>query len=756
MHLNLSDSDRNSTCVTAWTRPTSDAADNVDNEQVYTRRAESRRDLCMHEANPDDTTLLIVAADPALREFIRKSVAAPGRRIHQAAGCDAVAELLKTTLPTLVICDVESTRSEALAVCRALREAGDARRLPIIALVDMTDHQLLSMARDAGASDYLIKPLDAERLGLRIEQVLGTRAAHQELTASRARLEVLNELVADTVLIVRRDGTVLECLSGTGGDTFLPQEDLRGQVLADIWPEDIATGLLQHVKRTLRNRRASEYEFKLDVGDQVRTYQSRFIAQGRNRVLLQLRNTTHEKTAEVRIDNLANNDVLTGLPNRHLFLQMLEHALTDARLKERELAVIYIDVEHFGKINDSFGRSTGDLVLKVIGERIRGCLRGPDSLRNGTGAAIPTVARWSADRFTVLLDEVSSARDAKAIAARIRTALRQPVTIPGQELEITPHMGAALYPRDGESIESLLHTAETAMHDARTAALTLTGMFASEDEGTLERLDMANELRWALKNNQLSLHYQPKIELESGLITGAEALLRWAHPLRGPVMPMAIIPLAEQTGMIGAIGEWVFRAACLQVLDWQQRGLECQAVAVNFSSKHFFEPGFPQALADILTETGVNPGALEIEIAEQLLRQDAREGFAVIKRLIDTGLRVAIDDFGTGYSCIPELVAAGINTVKIDHSLIKPLPENEGCGAVSSAMIAMCRELGITSVAEGVESRAQLQLLRQQHCDQVQGFIYTEALPAEAFETFLREYLARTFEGVTELEQARA
>jgi EAL domain-containing protein (putative c-di-GMP-specific phosphodiesterase class I) len=219
---------------------------------------------------------------------------------------------------------------------------------------------------------------------------------------------------------------------------------------------------------------------------------------------------------------------------------------------------------------------------------------------------------------------------------------------------------------------------------------------------------------------------------------------------------MAIIPLAEQTGMIGMIGEWVFREACLQVLDWQQRGLECQTVAVNFSSKHFFDPGFTQALADILTETGVNPGALEIEIAEQLLRQDAREGFAVIKRLTDTGLRVAIDDFGVGHSCIPDLLAAGITTVKIDHSLIKPLPESESCAAVASALIAMCRELGITSVAEGVESRAQLQLLRQQHCDQVQGFIYTEALPTDAFEAFLAEYVARTFEGVTDLEAARA
>ncbi len=703
----------------------------------------------------DDTALLIVAADPALRETVRKAVTGDRRVIYQAAGCDAVAKLLETTIPTLAICDVESVHSETLSVCRALRAVEGAAGLPIIALVDVTDHQLLTLARAAGASDYLVKPLDAQRLAVRIDQVLGTRSAHQQLKASKDRLDALTNLVADTVLIVGRDGTVLDCLSGSPVDPFGAQQDLRGQTLGAIWPAEVAAALLQQVKRALRTRAACDYEFELADGDGARAHQASCMPQGRNRVLLQVRDVTDDKTAEARFDHLANHDVLTGLPNRHMFLAHLEQAVAAARLKERELAVIYIDLARFGQINDSFGRSTGDLVLQVIAQRIQGCLRGPDSARTGNRETPPTVARWGADRFTVLLDGVDNTREAKAVARRIRTALREPLVLPDRQLELTPYMGAALYPRDGKSIEALLHTAETAMHEARTAALTLTGMFSSEGEGTLERLDLANELRWALKNGQLALHYQPKIELDSGIITGAEALLRWTHPLRGPVAPAAIIPLAEQIGLISSIGEWVFREACLQVVDWQERGLDCQSVAVNFSSKHFLEPGFGQFLAEILAETGAQPGCLEIEITEDLVRRDARKDFAVVKHLTDIGVRVAIDDFGTGYSSIPDLMAAGVSTIKIDHALIKPLPEDETCTALTAAVIAMSRELGLATIAEGVESRAQLQLLRQQRCDQVQGFIYTEALPAEAFETFLASYRAHTFADVEDLDQRR-
>ena len=439
-----------------------------------------------------------------------------------------------------------------------------------------------------------------------------------------------------------------------------------------------------------------------------------------------LNDVTYRKDAEARLNHLANHDPLTGLPNRNLLHDRLAHAI--ARRREGMAAVLFLDLDRFKLINDSYGHDVGDELLKAVAARLSACLRGED-----------TVARLGGDEFVVLLEDLPGIDAAASIAGKIAARLAEPLSVGGRELPLAASIGIALYPRDGRVPQDLLKNADTAMYRAKEAGRGGFCFFAGEmNMHALRRLTLENELRRALDGGELEVFYQPQVAMDSGRLLGAEALVRWRHPLKGLVAPADFIPVAEETGLIVALGEQVLRAACRQIADWQRRGLPPLTVAVNLSPRQFRQADLVATIAGILAETGADPARLELEITEGAAMQNADEAVAALRRLRAMGVGLAIDDFGTGYSSLSYLKRFPIDKLKIDRSFVQGVPDDGDDTAIVQAIAAMAGSLKLKLLAEGVESEAQRAFLESLGCAEAQGWLFGRALPAADFErTFL-------------------
>jgi diguanylate cyclase (GGDEF)-like protein/PAS domain S-box-containing protein len=440
------------------------------------------------------------------------------------------------------------------------------------------------------------------------------------------------------------------------------------------------------------------------------------------------KDVTVAKVAEERIQYLAYHDALTTLPNRTLFSQFLNRGISQAYRYDKKLAVLFIDLDRFKSINDTLGHDAGDLLLKEVAARLKRCLRGSDML-----------ARLGGDEFVVLLEEVSDSKYLGTVAQKLLSAVVKPFEMAGQEFRVTASVGISVYPIDGRDEQTLMKNADIAMYRAKEEGKNNYQFYSSElDVNSFERLALESSLRRALERNELELHYQPKVDLRTRAITGMEALLRWQHPDLGVVAPAQIIPVAEQTGLIVPIGAWVLETACRQNKAWQEQGLPALPVAVNLSARQFADQNLLHTITSILEETGLSPFCLELEITESMVMRDIENATRVLSELRKMGVRIAIDDFGVGYSSLAHLKAFPIDTVKVDRSFIRNLPGDAEDRTITEAIITIGRKLGLTVVAHGVETQAQLDFLQEQACDEFQGFACSQPLPAQQFEEMLR------------------
>src|ERR1700678_2087974 len=437
--------------------------------------------------------------------------------------------------------------------------------------------------------------------------------------------------------------------------------------------------------------------------------------------------------AEHRIVKLAYFDALTGLPNREQSRSRLNSALTAAKQQQRMLAVLYLDLDNFKRVNDTLGHAVGDELLCLVAARLRQSLRLGDTIEGESAAGARTghVARLGGDEFIVILPGIRTADDAAAVAARLIAELQQPMRLALHALVITPSIGIAVYPSDGVDDETLLRNADLAMYFAKRRS---PGSFAFYDAAmnaaALHRFTLEAKLRGALERGEFSLHYQPQFDVRSGALSGMEALLRWTNPELGVVTPPEFIPVAEETGLIIAIGEWVLRSACAQAKAWVDEGLPVVRMAVNVSGQQFVLREFPLLVASIIKETGIEPSMLELEITESVVMKDeswAEQALATLKEL---GVSLAIDDFGTGYSSFGRLRHFAVDRLKIDRSFMTSLIDCSDDRAIAAAIIAMSRSLRINVTAEGVESFPQLLFLQEHDCHEAQGFLFSRALPA--------------------------
>jgi len=436
---------------------------------------------------------------------------------------------------------------------------------------------------------------------------------------------------------------------------------------------------------------------------------------------------TERQRHEKELQHLATHDKLTGLANRTLLHDRITQSIHYADRSNKMVAVLLLDLDRFKVINKSLSHNCGDRLLCSVAERLAGSVRKSD-----------TVARLGGDEFVILLSEIGEVKDVGTTARKILKNLSRPYHLNNREITVTGSLGLSIYPRDGKDAETLLRNADVAMYQAKEEGDSFHYYTPEMDLRGVEVLDLEIDLRHALERDELLLHFQPKVNLENGTIIGAEALLRWCHPQRGLIAPGIFVPLAEETGLILPIGEWVLTSVCRHIKAWQEQRLPAIPIAANLSPRQFNRPGLDQVVCRILAETGIDPGLLELELTESMIMRDPQVAAATMHQLKNLGVSLALDDFGTGYSSLNYLRRFPVDALKIDRSFISDVAVDPSAAAVTTSIIAIAHSLDLQAVAEGVETREQLNFLRNCRCDSLQGFYFSRPLPAEEFVVMLQ------------------
>ncbi|MCW8944310.1 MAG: EAL domain-containing protein [Sedimenticola sp.] len=449
--------------------------------------------------------------------------------------------------------------------------------------------------------------------------------------------------------------------------------------------------------------------------------------------------TSNLKQSQERVEYLAHHDLLTGLPNRRLFGDRLEHALQRAHRNKTVVAILHIDLDNFKSINDGLGHPVGDKVLQVAADRLHLAVREED-----------TVARVAGDDFSIILEDITDSESVAHLANKILSAFATPFHVDNHELHVNISIGISLYPDDGDDVTSLIKNADAAMYQAKEKGKGCYCFYTQAmTNAALDRLTMENRLRKALSQDEFRLYYQPQYALNTGKLIGAEALIRWQNSELGLVSPDEFIPLTESTGLILPIGEWVLYEACRQAKSWQDEGYDLSRIGVNIAGQQVQHGNIVYTVNKVLEETGLDPTCLELEVTESFIMQQAEQAISTLQALRELGVALAIDDFGTGYSSLSYLKLLPINKLKVDRSFVKDIPNDKNSEAIVRAVIVLGKSLQLEVIAEGVETEEQEDFLKAEACDEVQGFYYSRPLPADEFERILVKANANDFSALS-------
>ena len=687
-----------------------------------------RKSILLVEDNPGDARLL--------REMFSEETSDAADLIHVECLGDAEKHLSERVVD-LILLDLGLPDAQGLVTLRRVHKA--APTIPVVVLTGLDDNELASQALQEGAQDYLIKgQVDTRGLLRALRYAIERKSMEEALFVEKERAQVTLNCIADAVVCADVGGSITFLNVVAEKLTGWPWEDARGRRIGDVLqimnadsrltvpdPMEMVGGrdrsmhLLPNC--VLLKRDGSE----IPIEDSVAPIHDR---EGKvTGSVIVFRDVSAARAMSLELAHSAEHDFLTGLPNRLLLSDRVNQAIISAQRHGRKVAVLFLDLDNFKHINDSLGHSVGDRLLQSIASRLVECLRGSD-----------TVSRQGGDEFVVLLSELAQSQDAAITARRMLKAVAEPHSIDEHDLHVTTSIGVSVFPDDGGDAETLVKNADTAMYQAKENGRQSYQFFKSSmNVRAVERQSMEESLRRALERREFALHYQPKIDMKTGAITGAEALIRWTHPTRGAVPPAQFIPIAEECGLIVPIGNWVLREACRQARSWVDEGLSSGTIAVNISAMEFRE-NFPQVVLSVLDETRLDPRLLELELTESVLMKRAESTATALHALRKHGIRVAIDDFGTGYSSLSYLRRFPIDSLKIDQSFVREIATAPGETPLVSAMIVLGRSLRLRVVAEGVETAAELAFLRNHHCDEAQGYYFSRPVPPAQFAALLR------------------
>jgi diguanylate cyclase (GGDEF)-like protein/PAS domain S-box-containing protein len=579
-------------------------------------------------------------------------------------------------------------------------------------------------------------------------EVIGFRGIGRDITQRRQMEEALRQSEERYRTIIKEMEEWYFETDLTGNVTFFndifanvlgySQKELTGlnfQSFIKKEETDSVFRLFNQVFKTGKPTRNFPYEFISTDGTATSAEFSIFPKRDNEGKICGFRGVAHDiterKQAEEKIQYMATHDSLTGLPNRLMFSQLLNHSMQSAQRYKRQFAVLFLDLDRFKNINDTMGHEAGDLLLQEIATRLKQTLR-----------AVDVIARLGGDEFVILIEEISDSSHVSTVAHKILTSIIKPLTIMKQECRITASIGISIYPKDAEDEQSLMKNADMAMYLAKEEGKN-NYQFYSEDiqSKSLEHLSIETNLRFALERNELSLHYQAKVDFKTNAITGVEALLRWQNPNLGSVTPTQFIPVAEETGLIVSIGLWVMKTACEQNVAWQREGLPPVCMAVNLSLRQLTDDNLIDDIRTALNDSGMAPNLLELEITESMVMHNPARMISVLAKIKSLGVRLAIDDFGTGYSSLAQIKHFPIDTLKVDRSFIRNIPQDAEDKAITEAIIAMGKTLSLRVVAEGVETVEQMNFLKDHSCDEMQGYYFSKPIIPEQFADLLREHI---------------
>jgi diguanylate cyclase (GGDEF)-like protein/PAS domain S-box-containing protein len=689
----------------------------------------SMKVLLLIEDNPGDARLL--------REMLNEQGLQETELTHVERLSDAEKHLAEHPVD-IILLDLGLPDANGLGAVRRAHAA--APRIPLVVLTGMDDETLSAQALQEGAQDYLIKgQIEARGLLRSLRYAIERKSMEEALFEEKERAQVTLNCIGDAVA----------CTDSWGNITFLNlvAEKMTGWTLQEATGRPMAeavrildAGTREAIPNPLQRAVLQDRTvhlpsncilirrdgFETPIEDSVSPIHDRQ-GQAAGAVIV-FRDVSAARAMALQIAHSAEHDFLTGLPNRMLLNDRLSQAITLAPRHSKQVAVLFLDLDGFKHINDSLGHPIGDKLLQSIAKRLVDCVRGSD-----------TVSRQGGDEFVVLLSEVEQSEDAAITARRMLQAVAEAHSIDQHDLHVSTSIGVSVYPDDGLDAETLIRNADTAMYQAKENGRQSYQFFKpAMNVRAVERQAIEESLRRALDRKEFAVQYQPKIDLRTGAITGAEALLRWTHPTRGLVSPAQFIPVAEDCGLILPIGKWVLREACQQARAWVDAGLPPVTMAVNISAMEFRGENFLEGLFAILEDTGLDPKFLELELTESVLMKHASSTENILKTLRARGVQLAVDDFGTGYSSLSYLRKFPINALKIDQSFVRQITTAPDETTIVTAVISMGRSLKLRVVAEGVETQEELAFLQAQQCDEAQGYYFSRPVLPQEFAKMLQ------------------
>ena len=688
----------------------------------------------MKEGTAKKEIVIIADDDPTIRKVMKAALEKGGFEVvdvdNGAMACAAFAQ----HNAAIVLMDVEMPVQDGFSACAQIRRLPGGENVPIVMVTGRDDIEAVDQAYRAGATDFIAKPINWPIFGHRVQYILRASHDYQNMRKSEAKNEVLLKAMPDTFVVLAADDEVTDFIPGKF-DCPLPRPGEGDVFVRDFLPRNVAKSWRRASRFVSKKGRPTRIEFAIDSGeDRVSHYEARFVPYVDRRILVLVSEITDRKLAEQRIRRLAFYDTLTGLPNRQAFRLQLGGMIDEAKDCKRGVAVLYIDLDNFKRINDTLGHTIGDGILDAVAKRLSGSVRNRER-DTGVGDVPAGVARLGGDEFACAISGFEDADVVSTIADRICEQLRKPVPYKGHEFVVTPSIGVSIYPDDADNVEDLLKNADMAMYQAKDAGRDTVCFYSGTmSVRSLHGMALEQDLRRAIENEALELYYQPKLDLRTGRLVGAEALIRWRDDDGRFVPPSSFIPLAEETGLIVPLGDWVLRTACAQAHDWDQAYGNGPRVAVNISSQQLYQSDLQQTVMKALFEAGTKPSLLELELTESILMRDIEKTIRTLEYLKNTGITLAIDDFGTGYSSLSYLKRFPIDALKIDRSFVMDLEASNDGATICAAIIAMARQLGLTVIAEGVETAEQIDFLRSQDCDQIQGFLLSKPVSAQEYE----------------------
>jgi len=688
---------------------------------------------------------LVVGADPPSRMQVCDLIERCGCLAEVAENAVQALDIFARIEPDVVFLNAELPGMDGYALCAEIRRLPQKKRTKILMVTGPGEADARS-SYEAGASDFIARPASA--FNHRVMHILRDVCSQEELYRTQEMHRAIVDASPHLLLRIGQDGTILDRRSPQSFNLGCFSDALPGRRIGEILFREAPGVADRYIEQVLHTGRAEALEFQFKQGPETYFYESRIMAGKGNEILAVVRDVTTQKRAEEKMVRLAYYDVLTGLLNRHCFEERLERALAQSDGSGNISALLHVDLDNFKRINNTFGRSTGDAVLQRTADRIVQFARKSDCTAEfGHDFSEKAVARAGGDEFLILLPRISQIREAAVLARRLLDDISRPLVLVDHELFVSASIGISIYPSDGNEPGTLLKNAEEAMNRAKENGRNNLQFYTASDHGGARiRLDLESDLRRVLDRGELLVHYQPQVDLRTGRIVGAEALLRWEHQEKGLISPAEFIPLAEETGLIEPIGRWVLAVACMQNTIWLKSGFPPIRIAVNISAHQFRQKKIVETVGKVLRNSALDPNSLELEITEGTIMQDAASAIHLLKEFKNMGLRLAVDDFGTGYSSLNYLKRFPLDVLKIDRSFIKDVMTDSDDAVITKAIIAMAHSLNLEVVAEGIETEEQLSFLRENECDAFQGYYFSRPVSATVMTKILEDGLSLRLE----------